>query len=433
MADTTTTQATVAAKTSFFPEKTEQTATPTPVAKEATQTDAIAKPKTKPTMVIDANVLIKSGDLQALTQKYTLATVAQAVKEVRDPNARMRLGTIMGDLKILIPGKEHLSKVADFAKKTGDCVSISVTDANLIALAIMLIEQKGNMHMIRSEPARAEDFGGDPSQETAEGTLQGDHEDDQSDSHPENHPEGQQANQTNSTPAGEDSTQATSQSKEDDVDPDEEYHKATAEDDEGWMVASAPVKTKEVPVKRERKATEDSVASKSVAITSNALTPVTKTPNPEEVGHLAPQLWYEDKDFEQEDEEGWITPSNLKDVVQGSEIIEVSQLESIGVGVMTADFAMQVDPEVYPELVVADGHPAAVSRRHDHQEGQKLRLGMLHLLAPLQRQLQDLLPQLWAQHHAEGYLQLQQGRKFHLVQEEGFPRQHKRNESKTQC
>lgn len=340
MAETTQTQPVAKTGGSFFP------STPTePVHKAAdltvvTKGEQLNKPESKPTMVIDANVLIKSGDLQALAQKYNLATVAQAVKEVRDPNARMRLGTIMSSLKIMIPSKEHLAKVSEFAKKTGDCVSISVTDAHLIALAIMLIEQKGHTHMIRSEPARAENFGGDPSQETAEGTIQGYEGDDATETMSEPDRPDPSQNETKADTHSNTSEPKHEEEQQEEVDPDEAYQ--NADDDDGWMVASGPSKPEKPVVKRERKQTEESISSNPNTMTSKAFTPEVKTPQSEENAHLAPQLWYEDKDFEQDDDEGWITPSNLKDVVQGSEVVEVSQLDSIGVGVMTADFAMQV-------------------------------------------------------------------------------------------
>jgi rRNA maturation endonuclease Nob1 len=61
--------------------------------------------KTKPWLVIDANVLIKHANLQELLVKYNLCTVQSVITEVRDPNARTRLMTIIDRLRIEAPDK----------------------------------------------------------------------------------------------------------------------------------------------------------------------------------------------------------------------------------------------------------------------------------------------------------------------------------------
>jgi hypothetical protein len=55
-----------------------------------------------------------------------------------------------------------------------------------------------------------------------------------------------------------------------------------------------------------------------------------------------PQLWYEDKDFDADDDEGWINPSNINNVLYNASVTEGSLLDQIGVGIMTSDFAVQV-------------------------------------------------------------------------------------------
>ena len=79
-----------------------------------------------------------------------------------------------------------------------------------------------------------------------------------------------------------------------------------------------------------------------------------------------PQLWYEDKDFGVEDDEGWINPSNIKNVLQGTNVVEGSQLEQIGVGIMTSDYAVQVDIITDSEHCYADGNPVAGNRWNDY-------------------------------------------------------------------
>jgi len=52
------------------------------------------------------------------------------------------------------------------------------------------------------------------------------------------------------------------------------------------------------------------------------------------------KLWVEGKDWDLEDEEGWITKDNLNKLIS-SEVHQDEKKEELGVCVMTSDFAMQ--------------------------------------------------------------------------------------------
>jgi len=62
----------------------------------------------------------------------------------------------------------------------------------------------------------------------------------------------------------------------------------------------------------------------------------------EEDKPINPNLWAENKDYDTDDEDGWINPDNFDHLVLGKEELEkVETLKDIGVFIMTTDFAMQ--------------------------------------------------------------------------------------------
>ena len=89
----------------------------------------------KPILVIDSNVIIKHQDLSNLQIKYDIQTVPSVISEIRDAQARARLRELAFELKTVMPDPESITKILEFSKKTGDYVSISPTDGQVISLA----------------------------------------------------------------------------------------------------------------------------------------------------------------------------------------------------------------------------------------------------------------------------------------------------------
>ena len=94
----------------------------------------------------------------------------QVLAEIRDKNARERLASLPFELKVRVPSDEslcfgvvyhtphltrthaHTTTVVNFAKKTGDFVSLSAADLRVLALAYMLeVEHNGAVN-IKAEP-----------------------------------------------------------------------------------------------------------------------------------------------------------------------------------------------------------------------------------------------------------------------------------------
>merc|ERR1712110_56269 len=108
--------------------------------------------KVKHTLIIDSNVIIKHQDLENLALKYNICTVPNVISEIRDPKARETLRGLTFDLKTKMPDRDAINFVVNFSKKTGDYISISPVDGQVIALAVDHIMKKGKGELLRSEP-----------------------------------------------------------------------------------------------------------------------------------------------------------------------------------------------------------------------------------------------------------------------------------------
>jgi RNA-binding protein NOB1 len=108
--------------------------------------------QTKKSLVIDTNVFIKHLNFASLLQEYDVITTKSVISELRDARAKQRAKLHFKEFKILIPDKTYLNKVMDFARSTGDSVSLSLADVEVIALACEKMALNGNEDKIRYEP-----------------------------------------------------------------------------------------------------------------------------------------------------------------------------------------------------------------------------------------------------------------------------------------
>ena len=288
-----------------------------------------SRPKQRPVLVIDTNVLIKSTNLDELLVKYQLQTVPSVIKEIRDPAARLRLEAILPQLAIASPDLASIAFISDFAKNTGDFVSLSPADIEVLALSYLRIKEKGKEGMLKKDSLKPVDFfgGRDPNAQESEKETQ-------ENSQAEGEGEEEQADDEEADQEGGEQAEPPAEEPRADPQPAEEPQE---DDDDGWITVPAkptrdhkhpqePVRTEPSP-----KAPPTDEPRKLSIATSEART------EPETV----PQLWDEDKEFAPQSEEGWISSSNLNKVLKNATAFEGTLLEEIGVGVMTADFAMQ--------------------------------------------------------------------------------------------
>lgn len=300
----------------------------------------------KPKLVIDANVIIKNPNLHELMLSYELFTVPAVVGEIKDPVARARFATVANQLKIESPDKKSCDMIAQFARKTGDFISLSTADFQVIALGYQKIVEMGKIDQINTEPRKPSNYkkvtpgdGTEAGEESDEGSEEGIEEESEEDmDHQQNHNQGgsdhlRNIDEQSNLPAG--------------AEPSDKQNNETENEDEGatnddeWISVVKSKKEVNRPHQKHHAIDNKSEISKeSETISSNMFTKSITTDRSEDKEH--PQLWYQNKDFAPEDEEGWINPSNLNNVMHGTRVGESEALAELGVGIMTADFAMQV-------------------------------------------------------------------------------------------
>lgn len=113
----------------------------------------------KPKLVVDTNTFINTlGELRNLSGKYELFTTDSVLEEVKTKKLQTQISTFFPKLKGTDPSKKSLDMVTKFSKKTGDFVSLSKTDLEVLALTVDIIEQEGKLDMLLKAPKSAETF-----------------------------------------------------------------------------------------------------------------------------------------------------------------------------------------------------------------------------------------------------------------------------------
>lgn len=98
--------------------------------------------KSKKCVVVDANALLMNNALQYL-KNYCCFTVPEVIDEIKTIKHRVCIEVLL-DLKVLSiisPNREHLERVLEAARRSGDISSLSKTDLKILALAFQLQEQ----------------------------------------------------------------------------------------------------------------------------------------------------------------------------------------------------------------------------------------------------------------------------------------------------
>jgi len=102
-------------------------------------------------LVVDSGGFIKGAALRDIADN--IVTLHEVVDEIRDKETRQRLQVLPYELQFRTPSSTGLKKVSEFARKTGDFASLSLTDLNVLAVTYDLeVELAGGSHHLRSEP-----------------------------------------------------------------------------------------------------------------------------------------------------------------------------------------------------------------------------------------------------------------------------------------
>jgi RNA-binding protein NOB1 len=250
------------------------------------------------TLVVDAGPILSSASTPSfyLASADRIFTTPAVISEIRDEAARSRFETLWKPfVNVRSPRPESLKFVAEFAKKTGDFRVLSGTDMGLIALGYELeLEVAGGDWRLRKVPG----------QETLNGPL----------------PEGWGWNgkkMGKKEQAGEESKSEESKSEE----------------------------SKSEESKSEESKSEESKSEESKpdgAIDADIVKQLENTQLEDTTEHVAEGVKQDDEDSEDDDSEGWITPSNLHRHVHSTPSIPQSaEDEKLTVALATTDFAMQ--------------------------------------------------------------------------------------------
>ncbi|KAK7994892.1 hypothetical protein PG990_013665 [Apiospora arundinis] len=261
-----------------------------------TNTDPTASQKPVKLLIVDTGPLIKNDPpLSTLLAKadeiYTLPSV---LTEIRDEATRTRVQTqLLPFLKLRSPRPESVQFVTGFARRTGDLEVLSKPDIHLIALAYELeCEKNGGDWRLRKEPGQKQTNGKSPAA-LAKLAVQ------------------ESGEKSTDTPAA----------------------------------AEAP-STSEEAAEQSTKAEEPTLAQEEVSHKLDTLSlaeTTTENTSVDNAPETADATVEEVEDEDGDDDDGWITPSNLKKHQAKDQVSSPEQpiQRVLQVALLTSDFAMQ--------------------------------------------------------------------------------------------
>ncbi|KAK6836172.1 hypothetical protein PG987_006667 [Apiospora arundinis] len=273
---------------------TEPTAAATTI--NTTNTEPTASQKPVKLLIVDTGPLIKNDPpLSTLLAKadeiYTLPSV---LTEIRDEATRTRVQTqLLPFLKLRSPRSESVQFVTGFARRTGDLEVLSKPDIHLIALAYELeCEKNGGDWRLRKEPGQKQTNGKSPAA-LAKLAAQ------------------ESGEKSTDTPAA----------------------------------AEAP-STSEEAAEQSTKAEEPTLAQEEVSHKLDTLSlaeATTENTSVDNAPETADATVEEGEDEDGDDDDGWITPSNLKKHQAKDQVSSPEQpiQRVLQVALLTSDFAMQ--------------------------------------------------------------------------------------------
>lgn len=128
-------------------------------------------------IVVDTNGFIKYPfELTNMAMDYQLITTNGVLAEIRDKVTRENVALRFPNLKIMKPEKEAIDFVIKFSLATGDFISLSQVDLELIALSYEIIKRDKQDGLLRQSPEKrkvlrgGEDVNGSNKQQTEKET-----------------------------------------------------------------------------------------------------------------------------------------------------------------------------------------------------------------------------------------------------------------------
>ncbi|XXH00811.1 hypothetical protein Hte_007162 [Hypoxylon texense] len=280
---------------------------------ENTTTEATEATPSKPihSLVVDTGPLIKNDPPVStlIAQAHELYTLPSVIAEIRDAATKARVETtLLPFLKLRSPKPESVKFVTDFARRTGDLEVLSRPDVHLIALTYELeCERNGGDWRLRKTPVQKGLNGKAPGRETEE--KQGDAADQKVDGAEDTEPE--------AAAGGQDGTEEKSTSEQN-----------TLED-----ISKVEAEAREQPTMQQETITQ---ALDSLSLEPSALPTADTAPDDAATADTKSQE-------EVDDDEGWITPSNLKKHQAKDQLSAPEQpiQKFLQAALLTSDYAMQ--------------------------------------------------------------------------------------------
>ncbi|KAI7490471.1 putative 20S-pre-rRNA D-site endonuclease nob1 [Hortaea werneckii] len=268
------------------------------------------------TLVLDTGAIIKNEPTVStlLGHAEALITVPAIISEIRDATTRSRVETtLLPFLKLRSPNLTSVKFVTDFARKTGDLQVLSKPDIQIIALTYELeCERNGGDWRLRNSPGQKRLNGSPP---------------------------GKSSN-TDEKPSSEESKEA-----QDPAEAEKGSDNVHSEIPESTVAQPTEVASE---AKNEGQVTkQESHATRDEAQISEALAKTDlSSSNAEDSKESQPKVdsAQNSQEGSASDDEGWITPSNLKKKQAkdaGAAASAASEPKTMQVGVLTSDFAMQ--------------------------------------------------------------------------------------------
>ncbi|XP_006860265.1 PREDICTED: RNA-binding protein NOB1 [Chrysochloris asiatica] len=103
-------------------------------------------------VVADAGAFLRDAALQDIGKN--IYTIREVVSEIRDKATRRRLAVLPYELHFKEPFPEYIRLVTDFSKKTGDYPSLSATDIQVLALTYQLEAEFVGVSHLKQEPKK---------------------------------------------------------------------------------------------------------------------------------------------------------------------------------------------------------------------------------------------------------------------------------------
>ncbi|CAJ2507196.1 Uu.00g083820.m01.CDS01 [Anthostomella pinea] len=297
--------------------ETAPTVTEVPEAPEPTASKAIHS------LVLDAGPLIKNDPPVStlLAQAVELYTLPSVISEIRDAATRTRVETtLLPFLKQRSPKPESVKFATDFARRTGDLEVLSRPDLHLIALTYELeCERNGGDWRLRKTPGQKGLNGKSPAAQEKEPASQDD----------------ATTTTTENVHSVEDAKSVAAPSSAED-----EPDKATEDG-----LSETPVSASaEEPAEKPWEQVGPTIAQETVSQTLDSLS---LEPSALPIADFTPDdlATAETKAHvvEEDDDEGWITPANLKQHQARDQLSAPDQpiQRFLQVALLTSDYAMQ--------------------------------------------------------------------------------------------